>query len=100
MITKELLAKELRKPGLSRRDASVYVDVIFETITDMLKNGENIQLRGFGTFYVKKRASHKANLNGQITIPEHSKIGFRPCDSLRKAVWNCEKPSKGEKNGA
>ena len=100
MITKELLAKELRKPGLSRRDASVYVDVIFGTITDMLKNGECIQLRGFGTFQVNQRAARKTSLNGQMTIPEHSIIIFRPCDSLRKAVWNCEKPAKEAKNGA
>ena len=90
MITKELLAKELRKPGLSRRDASVYVDVIFGAIADLLKKGESIQLRGFGTFSVVRKAAHKTGINNQMTIPEHGRVTFRPCDKLCKAVWDFE----------
>ena len=96
MVTKEIIAKELRKPGLSRRDASVYVDVILGKIADLLKEGKDIQLRGFGTFYVKKRAARKTSLNGQTVIPEHWNIVFRPCDSLRKAVWDYQGLNKQE----
>jgi len=88
MITKALLAKELREPGLSYRDASVYIDVIFKAIGDMLAKGESIQLRGFGSFYVVKKAAHKTGVNDGMEIPEHGRVIFRPYDKLRKAVWN------------
>jgi DNA-binding protein HU-beta len=88
MITKALLAKELRKPGLSYRDASVYIDVLTEAMVEMLTNGESIQLRGFGTFLVKKHAARKTAINSNMEIPEHNRIVFRPCDSLKKSVKN------------
>ena len=88
MATKELLVKKLRKPGVTRRDASIYVDTIFNTIAILLKKGGSIQIRGFGTFYVKKRAARKTCLNGQTLIPEHRNILFRPCNKLRLAVWD------------
>ena len=91
MLTKALLAKELRKPGLSYRDASVYLDILIETIIESLSKGETIQLRGFGTFYISKRSARKTSINKQMSIPEHGSVVFRPCDNLRKAVWNCEK---------
>lgn len=90
MATKADLAEELRKPGLSYRDASVYIDTVINAIKKSLINGNTVELRGFGTFYIAKRAERKTSLNGQISIPEHGKIYFRPCDKLRKAVWDVE----------
>ena len=91
MATKATLVKELRKPGLSYRDASVYIDVLTDTIIGVLSRGESIQLRGFGTFYVKKQSARQTSLNGQMTVPEHGRIIFRPSDNLRKAVWDVKK---------
>ena len=88
VITKALLAKELRKPGLSCRDAAVYIDVLTEAMIEALSKGESIQLRGFGTFSVKKQAARKTAINGNMYVPEHWRVVFRPCDSLRKAVWD------------
>ena len=93
-----MLAKELRKPGLSYRDASVYIDTIFGAIKNMLSEGESIQLRGFGTFTIKKRAARRTSLNGQMLIPEHGKIVFRPCDSLKKTVWDSKKDKRLDQN--
>ena len=87
MVTKEILAKELRKPGLSYRDASVYIDAIINAIVDSLSQGKSIQIRGFGTFLVKKYAARNTSLNGNMSIPEHNKIIFRPCEKLRQKVF-------------
>jgi nucleoid DNA-binding protein len=85
MQTKATLAKKLREPGLSYRDASVYLDILLDTIVETLSNGESIQLRGFGTFYVGKRAARNTSISG--VVPEHGIVAFRPSDNLRKAVW-------------
>jgi len=91
VMTKARLAKKLGKPGLSLRVASVYIDVLTEAIIEMLSRGEKIQIRGFGTFAVKKQAARKTAINGDMEIPEHGKVIFKPCESLRKAVWDLGK---------
>ena len=88
IITKASLVKELKKPGLSYHDASMSLDILIETITESLSKGESVQLRGFGTFCVKKQAARKTSINGNSTIPEHGRVIFRPCENLRKAVWH------------
>ena len=89
MVTKADLAKELREPGLSYRDASVYLDVIFGVIKSSLLKGESIQVRGLGTFDVKvmPEKAYPSLLSGNNVIPAHGKIIFRPCEKLKKAVW-------------
>jgi len=89
MVTKALLAKELKKNGLSYRSAIHHIDALFETMNSLLSNGERIELRGFGTFYVGRRAARRTGINGQMAVPEHGRIVFRPSEKLRRAVWNC-----------
>ena len=90
MLTKAILAKELTKYELSHshRIGELCIDTVLNSISRALSNGERIELRGFGTFSVKKTAAHQTGLNSRMSIPEHGRIVFQPCDSLRKAVWN------------
>ena len=90
MVTKAILAKELTKSELSRsrRSAILCIDTLLDSISDSLSKGERIELRGFGSFCVKTSAVHRTGINGRIAIPEHGRIVFQPCDSLRRAVWN------------
>ena len=94
VITKAFLAKELRKPaGLPYTTAVRCIDVVLETITSCLTHGESIELRGFGSFCVKTRASRKTGINGQMAVPEHGRVVFRPGEKLRRAVWNYKSSS-------
>ena len=72
------------------RDASACVDAVFITLAEALSRGERIELRGFGSFYVKDvpQKKYPSSLNGNHVVPAHSKIVFRPALKLRLAVWN------------
>lgn len=61
---------------------------LLDSISEALSKGERIELRGFGSFRVKKSAAHKTGINGRMAIPEHGRIVFQPSDSLRHAAWN------------
>ena len=90
MINKAVLAKEITKSDFShnQRTAELCIDIVLNSIAKALSKGERIELRGFGTFSVKRRAARKTSINGNITVPEHGKVFFLPCESLRKAAWN------------
>ncbi len=52
----ELIAAVAEKTGLTKKDADAAVAAVFESITAELKNDGKVQVIGFGTFEVKKRA--------------------------------------------
>ena len=57
------------------------VEAFMETVKDSLVEGENVYLRGFGSFVVKKRAQKTArniSKNTTIIIPEHNVPSFKP----------------------
>jgi len=99
MTTRTILAKRLREPGLSYRDAAVYLNVFIEAITDSLSKGESLHLRGFGTFQitVSPEKRYPSSLSDNKFVPAHGRIIFKPCKELKKAVWGC---TKGEKQPA
>ncbi len=60
-----------------------------ETVKESMIGGENVYLRGFGSFIVKKRAQKKARdigKNKEIVIPEHCIPTFRPSERLVNRV--------------
>jgi DNA-binding protein HU-beta len=83
-----LTQKINKTAGLSLLDASLCIDVIFDAITEAIKRGERVELRGFGSFFVKETKARKTDGNVFADVPAHSKIVFRPCQKLRLSVWN------------
>lgn len=57
MNKNELVAKMAEKAGLKKTEAEKALKAFTETVAEELKNGEKIQLVGFGTFEVVKRAA-------------------------------------------
>ena len=51
----EFVAKVAEKSGLTRKQAEAAVAAFTQTVTDSLRDGEKVQLMGFGTFEVKDR---------------------------------------------
>jgi len=85
------LTKKVNKTaGLSLIDASVCIDVIFESIKEAVSRGERVELRGFGSFFVRNVSQKKypSSFSGEKIIPSHGKIIFRPCQNFRMSVWN------------
>ena len=55
----ELVAAVAEQAGLSRKDAEAAVKAFTAVVADALKNGDKIQLVGFGTFEVSERAARE-----------------------------------------
>lgn len=81
MRKSELINAISEKTGVPRIDVLVTLEELFKEIKHSLANGENVYVRGFGSFVVKKRAKKLGqNISkGQpVEIPEHFVPAFRP----------------------
>src|SRR5262252_9933911 len=56
-MTKRELIDEIvaKRDQMSRREAEVMVNAVFESLAEALRRGERIEIRGFGSFVVKQR---------------------------------------------
>ena len=65
-----LIAKIAEKSDLTKKQAEAAVNAFTEAITDALKEGDKVQLMGFGTFELKERAARKGRKPGTDEIIE------------------------------
>ena len=85
----ELVTEVASKTKLTKKDAATAVDAIFSSIQDDLSKGKKVQLIGFGTFEVRKRAARKGRnpqTGKEIQIPASVVPAFRPGKALKEAV--------------
>lgn len=85
----ELITAMSEKSDLSKKDVAAAVEAFVEVVTEELKKGEKIQLVGFGTFEVSKRAA-RTGRNPQtketIEIPASNAPKFKAGKALKDAV--------------
>lgn len=85
----ELISAMSEKSDLSKKDVAAAVEAFVEVVTEELKKGEKIQLVGFGTFEVSKRAA-RTGRNPQtketIEIPASNAPKFKAGKALKDAV--------------
>ena len=85
----ELIAAVAEKTGMSKKDTEAVIAATLNTITEALAEEEKVQLVGFGSFEVKKRAE-RTGLNPQtletIAIPASKAPTFKPGKALKEAV--------------
>lgn len=77
----EIVDKISRQTGVGRKEALQVVECFMEVVKDSLSNGENVYLRGFGSFVVKYRAEKVArniNKNISVVVPAHDVSAFKP----------------------
>ena len=55
----ELVAEVAKKADVSQKDAAAVIKAFIDTVQDQLKKGNKVQLVGFGTFEVTKRAARQ-----------------------------------------
>ncbi|MCQ2329757.1 MAG: integration host factor subunit beta [Paludibacteraceae bacterium] len=81
-MTKAEVVNEIAKTtGVNKEVVLNTVEAFMESVKGSLAKGENVYLRGFGSFIVKKRAEKTArniSKNTTITIPEHNIPAFKP----------------------
>ena len=75
--------------GIEKMVVQKTVEAFMESVKGSLINGEDVFLRGFGSFVVKKRAEKSARdmaKNTTITIPAHNIPAFKPAKSFVSEV--------------
>ena len=75
--------------GLTKKQAGEAFDAVIEAITKGLKKGDRVQIPGFGSFSVGKRAARKGRnprTGEAIKIKASKTLRFKPAASLRKAA--------------
>jgi Bacterial nucleoid DNA-binding protein len=75
--------------GLSKVETEAVVSGFMETVMDAMKRGETIELRGFGSFKVVKRAQRMARnpkTNQEVVVPEQYVPTLKMSKDFRKAV--------------
>lgn len=85
----ELISAVAEKAGLSKKDATVAVSAVFDSITETLVKGEKVQLIGFGNFEVRERAARTGRnpLTGEeLTIAASKVPAFKAGKALKDAV--------------
>ena len=60
MTKAEIVSNISKKLGIEKVDVQLVVESMMNEITSSLENGENVYLRGFGSFIVKRRAEKTA----------------------------------------
>ena len=86
---KGLIDVVANKLDITKKDATVAVETVFEAITEALVNGNKVDISGFGKFEVKTRAE-RTGINPAtketIQIPATKAPGFKAAKALKEAV--------------
>lgn len=89
MTKQELVRTIALETGVDQPAVLATVESFMNVVKNTMAEGENIYLRGFGTFNLKKRASKTArNISKKETIivPEHYIPAFKPCPEFLNMV--------------
>lgn len=89
MNKSDLIAAIAAKTGETKKDAEASVNAIISVITESLAKGEKVQLVGFGSFEVRKRAARKGRnpqTKEEIKIPASKAPVFKAGKALKDLV--------------
>ena len=87
----DLINNISEKTGIPKVDVLVTLETMFKEVKESLANGENIYIRGFGSFITKKRAAkigRNIKKNTAVHIPEHYIPAFKPAKEFVQEVNN------------
>ena len=89
MTKADIVSEMAKSTGVEKVQVQAIVEAFMDSIKTSLTNKNNVYLRGFGSFIVKKRAKKVArniSKNTTITIPEHNIPAFKPAKSFAAKV--------------
>ena len=85
MTKADIVSEIAKKTGVEKTQIQTIVEAFMDEVKGSLEKEENVYLRGFGSFIIKKRAEKVArniSKNTTITIPEHNIPAFKPAKSF------------------
>ena len=89
MTKADIVAKVSDKLGMEKGDVQATVETFMNEVKNSLEGGDNVYLRGFGSFIVKKRAEktgRNISKNTTIKIPAHNIPAFKPAKIFVEGV--------------
>ncbi|MFO7702105.1 HU family DNA-binding protein [Psychroflexus maritimus] len=89
MTKADIVANISDKLGLEKNDVQSTVESFMEEVKNSLESGDNVYLRGFGSFIVKTRAAktgRNISKNTTIKIPAHNIPAFKPAKVFLEGV--------------
>ena len=96
MTKRELVIRVANTLGMTQSDVAKIIEGAFDTISRTLADGERWELRDFGVFEVKTRASRigrNPRTGDQVPVPERRVVTFRPGKKMKELI-------SGEASGA
>ena len=89
MTKAEIVAEIASKTGIEKVAVQATVEAFMESLKSSMINGQNVYLRGFGSFIIKKRAAktgRNISKNTTIIIPAHNIPSFKPAKTFVNKV--------------
>ena len=89
MTKADLIDEVARNSDLSKKDAEVIVQAVLDSIVESLKNGGKVELRGFGSFRLRERASRQGRnpkTGEKVFVPAKTVPYFKPGKDLKELI--------------
>jgi integration host factor subunit beta len=102
MTKAELVEEVSRVSDLTKKHSEVIVDTVFKSIIDALHRGEKIELRGFGSFRLRKREPRKGRnpkTGDKVDVPPKKVPYFKPGKELKELINKEPAPTSGSPAG-
>ena len=97
MTKAEIVAEIANKTGIEKVAVQATVEAFMDSLKNSLVSGQNVYLRGFGSFIIKKRAAktgRNISKNTTIVIPAHNIPSFKPAKTFVNKVKTTVKVKK------
>ena len=89
MTKAEIVSEIASNTGIDKREVLMVVESLMDTIKTTMTNGEEVFLRGFGSYIIKRRAEKTArniSKNTTMIVPAHNIPAFKPAKEFLEKV--------------
>ena len=89
MIKSDLINKIAKEINISKQEAEAGVNLFFQTIKEALERGEEIELRGFGSFRFRQRQARSGRnprTGEPVKVPPKKVLYFKPSKLLKSII--------------
>ncbi|MBC8110341.1 MAG: integration host factor subunit beta [Verrucomicrobia bacterium] len=94
MTKADIITEIVEKTGIDKADVQATVEAFFNVVKNTMAEGDNVYVRGFGSFINKKRAKKVArniSKNTSIVIDEHFVPSFKPAKEFTLKIKSSKK---------
>ena len=95
MTKADLIEEVSRIVEMTRKDSEVIVEAIFDSVVKSLRNGDKIEIRGFGSFRTRQRQARvgrNPKTGARVEVPAKRIPYFKPSKELKDLVNHGEQP--------